>query len=97
MFCSFLNLVSEVLLNLDVFHICVKNIFTFSPIINKSFSSVLQAAETNGGDIPIIVAFLDFLKATFWPLISYIKTLSGLNSWLNSVEILLRKYLSIET
>lgn len=40
---------------------------------NKSFLSILQAADTNGANIPIIAAFLDFLKAAFLPLISCTK------------------------
>lgn len=54
----------------------------FLPMNNKSFPSILQAAETNGGDIPVIIAvFLDFLKAAFLPLITCIKTFSAVNFW----------------
>lgn len=45
----------------------------------KSFSSVLQAVEANAGDNPVTAAFLDFLQATFLPLISCIKSLSALH------------------
>lgn len=53
--------------------------FVFLPLTNTSFSSVPQAAEANAGDIPIIAALPDFLKATFLPLIPCIKSLSALH------------------